>query len=118
MRFDPELMREVLLDIEAIDAGLQFAGMPDPPAKAEHMRLLIADGYLEGKVHEDAGGRVFQIDVRGLTMKGHQFLANARNNTIWKKVIADAKERGLSVGVSVLNGLLEGAAKKYAGLDK
>jgi hypothetical protein len=50
-------------------------------------------------------------------MKGHQFLANARNDTIWKKVLAQAKEKGQSVGITVLNGLLEQAAKKYAGLE-
>ena len=50
-------------------------------------------------------------------MKGHQFLANARNDTIWKKVLNQAKEKGQSVGITVLNGLLEQAAKKYAGLE-
>ena len=50
-------------------------------------------------------------------MKGHEFLANARNNTVWKKVMAQAQEKGQSVGMTVLNGLLEQAAKKYAGLD-
>ncbi len=49
-------------------------------------------------------------------MKGHEFLANARNNTVWKKVMAEAKQKGQSIGVTALNGLLGQAAKKYTEL--
>lgn len=52
-----------------------------------------------------------------LTMKAHDFLANARNNNIWKKVLAKAQAEGTSVSVSILNGLLKKAAEKYAGLE-
>jgi hypothetical protein len=39
-------------------------------------------------------------------MKRHELLANARNNTVWKKVMAETKKKGQSIGVTVLNDLL------------
>jgi len=55
--------------------------------------------------------------VRKITWKGHDFLANAKNDTVWKKVMNEAKEKGSSVSLVVLNGLLTKAAQKYAGLE-
>jgi hypothetical protein len=42
----------------------------------------------------------------------------ARNNTVWKKVLAEAKSKGTLVNVTVINGLLKKAAAKYAGLGE
>lgn len=122
MRFDPEMMRDILQFVESIPAGevlngsLSFEGRPQAETN-EHIQLLLDDAYLTGVSQRDHKGFPSGFLIRGLTMKGHQFLANARNDTIWKKVLAQAKEKGQSVGITVLNGLLEQAAKKYAGLE-
>jgi Hypothetical protein (DUF2513) len=121
MRFDPEMMRDILQFVENIPAGevlngsLAFEGRPQAETN-EHMQLLLDDAYLTGVSQRDHKGFPSGFLIRGLTMKGHQFVANARNDTIWKKVLAQAKEKGQSIGITVLNGLLEQAAKKYAGL--
>ena len=122
MRFDPEIMRDILQFIENLPAGdvlngsLCFDGHSQAEAN-EHIQLLLDDAYLTGASQRDHMGFPSRFLIRGLTMKGHQFLANARNDTIWKKVMSQAKEKGQSVAITVLNGLLEQAAKKYAGLE-
>jgi hypothetical protein len=77
----------------------------------------LDDGYLEGICQKDEKGQPRAFLIRGLTMKAHEFLANSRNNTVWKKVLAKAESEGVSVSVSVLNGLLKKAVEKYAGLE-
>lgn len=50
-------------------------------------------------------------------MKGHEFVRNARNDTLWKKVTSEAQEKGGSVTMTLLNRLLEKAAEKWFGLE-
>lgn len=122
MRFDPEMMRDILNAIEDIPAGefldgsLHFEGRSQAEAN-EHIQLLINDGYLTGVSQRNAEGFPSGFRIQGLTMKGHQFVENARNDTVWKKVLKQAKEKGQSVALTVLNGLLEKAAKKFAGIE-
>lgn len=122
MRFDPEMMRDILKAIEDIPAGevlngsLAFEGRPQAEAN-EHIRLLIIEDYLTGLIDTDEQGLPAGFLIRGLTMKGHQFIENARNDTVWKKVLKQAKEKGQSVAITVLNVLLEQAAKKFAGIE-
>lgn len=78
------------------------------------MKLLIEEGFLEGRSHYSGSG--IRYVVNGLTWKGHDFLDNARNDTVWKKVMSDAENKGMSLSMPVLNGLLTKAAEKYMGL--
>lgn len=122
MRFDPEMMRDILQDLENLPAGEIFSGTLSFEDRAqaetnEHIQLLLDDDYLSGVSQKDGMGWPAQFLIKGLTMKGHQFMENARNDTIWKKVISQAKEKGQSVAMTILNGMLEKAAKKFAGLE-
>ena len=122
MRFDPELMRDILQYVENLPAGEALNGTiaSEERAQAEingHIQLLLDDGYLQGLALKDSMGFPFRFSIRGLTMKGHQFAANARNDTLWKKVLQQAKERGQSIAITILDGMLQQAAKKFAGLE-
>ena len=115
------MMREILKAVENLPAGellngtIAFEGRLQAETN-EHIQLLIEDDFLKGATRRDEKGSPRGFMIRGLTMKGHQFMANARNDTIWKKVIQQAKERGQSVTITILDGLLQQAAKKFAGL--
>ena len=123
MKFDPELMRKILLHVEAIPAGEVHNGAfnlegYDWKESNAHALLLHEDGYFNNsRVVRDSKGFPNVFLIRDLSMKGHEFVANARNNTVWKKVIAKAQTEGTSLGVTILNSLLSAAAKKYAGLE-
>src|SRR6266446_3969993 len=123
MEFKPELMREILLFLEALPAGeifngqFRFDGYTQPEINL-HAQILLEEGYLMNPLlQKDHLGMPHLFVVRGLTMKAHEFLANTRNNTIWKKVMAEAKAKGMSTSMTVLNGLAQALAKKYAGLE-
>jgi hypothetical protein len=118
---DPELIRNILLRIEANPAGntlehMEFEGHTWEDI-AEHVQLLIDASFIDGTVTGQRGKWPTAFLVQRLTWIGHEFLAKARNDTLWKKVVAQAQEKGMSTSMSIINGLLEAAAKKYVGLD-
>lgn len=122
MKFEPELMREILMAVESMPLGQPAGGIHSddfpPDVVGRHTQILVDEGYIEGKYVVGAGGGVPAcFALFDITLKGHQFVENARNDTVWKKVVAKAKADGHSVGISVLNGLLEAGARKYADLD-
>jgi len=122
MKMDPSLIREMLLKLEAHPAGqalyrFEFKDR-DEAEVMEHVQLLLDAKFVEGKVVRDGMGKPLRFVVKRMTLAGHQFLANAKNDTIWKKVLAQAREKGMSTSMVVINGLLEKAAQKYVGLDK
>jgi len=60
--------------------------------------------------------RVIYVLPFGLSWQGHEFLDAARDETVWRKVTAEIKAKGLSVTFAVLQALLLEAVKKSAGL--
>lgn len=120
MERDFNCIRRILLDVEASPAGDWLQDLPyddiDQHTVAEHVRIMIQEGLVDGKITDLHGGSPSYL-IRRLTWKGHDFLANAKNDTIWKKVMSEAKEKGTSMTMVVLNGLLTKAAQRYAGLE-
>jgi hypothetical protein len=119
MQRDWELIRQILFQVESLPAGestqaLQVDGF-DQSTITEHVRVLVNKGLLAGKVYDTYDGSNYLIT--GINWEGHDFLDNARNDTIWKKVMAESKAKGTSTTMVVLSGLLTKAAQKYAGLD-
>ena len=118
MTRDFDLIRDILFQVEKAPAGdplyaLAVHSEIENAALAEHVQLLIERGLIEGEVRDF---RAPMFTIHRLAWAGHDFVNNARNDTIWKKVMAEAKEKGASVTLTVLNGLLTKAAEKYAGL--
>ena len=118
MKRDFNLVRSLLLYVEKQPPGKTIQGLTqenyETEVISEHMALLIEEDFLKGEVSPSYSGMHYVVS--GLTWKGHDFLDNARNDTVWKKVMADAENRGMSLSMSVLNGLLTKAAQKYMGL--
>lgn len=113
------LIREILLQAEATPAGEMIQKFNceefDKATIIEHVEIMIGADLLDGDVfHTMAGSSGFL--VRKITWQGHDFLANAKNDTIWKKVMKEAKEKGTSTSFVVINGILTRDAQKYAGL--
>ncbi len=121
MKRDLNLIRGILVDVENYHSGqpimlFEFDGKEQGEI-AEHVQLLLDAEYIEAEVIRGNMGLPMAYVVLRMTWAGHEFLAKAKNDTIWKKVMAQAEEKGLSTSMAVVNGLLEAAAKKYAGLE-
>ncbi|MFZ2642092.1 MAG: DUF2513 domain-containing protein [Verrucomicrobiia bacterium] len=121
MKMDLNLIRQMLLAMEAHPAGqpiysFKFDGKENAEI-LEHVQLLHDAGFIEATIVDGNMGEPVECMIRRMTFAGQQFLANAKNDTIWKKVLTQAEEKGISSSMVVINGLLVAAAKKYANLD-
>jgi Hypothetical protein (DUF2513) len=121
MQRDMDLIRDVLLEIEA-DPELDghhwksFAPTDEVCQRHStqevgyHLRLLVEAGFVKGVVGTDDLPVVSQ-----LTWRGHEFLDNIRDPSIWR----ETKERlkGLpTVAIGVMAELATAVIKKHIGL--
>lgn len=122
MKRDLNLIRAILLAVEACETSV----MPLTPAiegysKEQivyHIHLMTEENLLDAiPLKTMASVLPIEFGEIRLTSRGHDFLDNARNDTVWKKVLAEAESKGMSTTVFVINALLSKAAQKYAGLD-
>ncbi|PZD70235.1 hypothetical protein C1752_15927 [Acaryochloris thomasi RCC1774] len=120
MEFDNNLVRKILLEAEKADAGELITSFDcDGAAQqlvSEHVYLMVKEGLLEGTPHETQATFIDAYFISRITWKGHQLLKNMKNDTIWKKVTADARDRGQSLSISILDKLLSKALEKHLGL--
>lgn len=120
MKRDWDLIRQILFKVESVPAGETIDTIQveefNNSTIVEHIRILLSKGLLVGKMYDTNSGTTDL--VKGMSWDGYDFLENARNDTIWKKVMAESKAKGTSTTMVVINGLLTKAAQKYAGLDK
>lgn len=110
MKFDPELMRSILLDAEEIPAGEAVGGFEyEDRNQAEvnrHTQILIDEEFLEGQWQGDEQNFPCGFHVTDLTYRGHQFLANAKVDSLWNKALTTIKGSGKSMSIAVIEAVL------------
>jgi Hypothetical protein (DUF2513) len=118
MKRDMELIRALLLAIEALDSQIAFKATlklkVDSTRKdmIDHLKLMIKAGFLDAKPIETQAG-TSDIVIKGITNEGHNFLEDARNESIWKETMGLVQEKGGSVAIAVLTQLLSSVAKQH-----
>ena len=122
MQRDLELIREILLRVEAIE-GLR--GIPDLEIEnfsesevVYNLDLSIQAGLVEGNVVIGADGHYYISGLMGLTWAGHDFLDSARDTTLWSKAKLEAKNRGLDLStlpIEVAKGILNKVISEHIG---
>lgn len=120
MKRDLELVRGILLDVESDESGTPFNGFSFEGKTdreiAEHVALLAEAGYLDASIVEDEMGMPSAFVVRRLTWQGHEFLANAKNESVWNKVKNQVGDKATTISMTVMNALLAKATKEFFGL--
>jgi len=118
---DMDLIRELLMKLDAdpkldgmrwIKYTPEELGVTDRSAEevGYHLSLLIEEGFLKG----NAGMEVIP-PINKLTWKGHEFLSDTRDDTIWSK--AKARVKGLAdVGVGFMWEIAKAEIKTKLGL--
>lgn len=121
MKRDPELIRNILLDVESSPPGQPINGFTyedkEQPEILEHVVLLVDAEFIEGEVVLGASGQPHGCYIKRLTWKGHEFLDSARDEEVWRKVLTQVRERTVSVSLEVLQSLLTKAIKGHLGLE-
>lgn len=117
MKRDMDLIRSLLLEIEANDA------LADPvvedPKIVDHLKQLDESNFVEG-LHfiETRGGPAGCQPLPGLriTSAGHDFLDSIRNDTVWSKTKARLSAVGGATAIGVIKSLAIEVSKEALGL--
>ncbi|HZJ13650.1 MAG TPA: DUF2513 domain-containing protein [Chthoniobacteraceae bacterium] len=113
MRLDPDLIRGLLLRVEGHEE-------PDLSQWSEeqqtyHLAHLIDGGFVRGSARKGTMGEYRGAVGVDLTWEGHEFLANARNATLWPKAKEQVAKAGGSVSLQVLGQVLSRLALNSLG---
>jgi hypothetical protein len=111
MKLDKELVREIMLTVEASDTPpIQWVTLDLPGRTLEetsyHVMLLDEAGFIEGQKLTTYGK--FEWQPKRLTYQGHEFLDTIRDGEVWRRTKDGAEKVG---GASI--GFLWELAKAY-----
>ena len=105
MKLNKELIREILLEVEATEdpLSLKTLNLPDHTDEeiSYHICLLAEAGFL--MAHDLTTLNGYNWCATRLTYEGHEFLDTIRDNKIWRKT----KEIAKTAGISSINALFE-----------
>ena len=105
MTRDPDLLRNIVFDVEACDQGEVWSSKPsDRHNEREvvaHVKLLEDRGLVEARYAGDDHCAVLR-----LTDAGHDFADAVRDDSIWKKVKVDTLAALKASAPSILASLL------------
>jgi hypothetical protein len=107
MKRDIELIRQILLIIEAQPAGERMDGITIPDDRwsdaelIEHIRLMFDADLIEG-VGSDTHDGFEILTIRGLTNAGHDLIDSIRSDEVWSQTKEKVGKVGGSVGVETL----------------
>ena len=91
MKRDLDLVRQILLQIEALPAGppaqYRTSEIEDPVLLA-HFELVLASGLVIGKIARSQGARGDVISISGLTWEGHEWVEMVRSEAVWNETKA------------------------------
>lgn len=121
MKRDMDLVREILLAVEG--GTLSFGDESEPDrfghprtVVLEHLHLMKQAGLVEVMGELLSG----EVDLRGLTWDGHDFLDTVRDPEVWKRTKEGAsKMGGWTFGLikDLATAYLKHVAKERLGLD-
>ena len=103
MRLNQDIIRSLLLEAEG-EEPVDLSPYSSEQITYHKVQLIEAQ-YVKGFIHSGLGN-VIGAEINDLTWEGHQFLANARNDTIWKGGMKHIAKIGGSVSIEVFKSLL------------
>ena len=97
MKRDLDLVRQILLQIEALPAGppaqYRMSEIEDPVLLA-HFELVLASGLVNGKISRSQSSRGDVISISGLTWEGHEWIETVRSDAVWNETKSTLLDSG------------------------
>ena len=121
MKRNMDLVRQILLQIEATESGKAIKlDLPDCGEEEVglHVELMIEHGLIEGNVapsHDGPAHRILTYRIKRMTWEGHDFLDAARKDTIWNKAKEKCLEATGGLAFDVLKTCLTELGKEAIG---
>src|SRR5919112_3589579 len=97
MKRDLDLVRQLLLKIEALPAGppAQYPTSEiEDPVLLAHFELVLASGLVNGKISRSQSSRGDVISISGLTWEGHEWVEMVRSQSVWNETKSMLLESG------------------------
>lgn len=123
MKRDMELIRQLLLDLEAASGALDGRHAVDGYTQGEvayHLALLIKSGLAEGPPPSSVLGNSTQVPDFVLALRlspaGHDFIDTLRDETVWKKVREKTAKVGSTVALDIVKALGQAVIRQALGL--
>jgi Hypothetical protein (DUF2513) len=98
MKLDKDLVREILLQVEAYPHPMGWVELSVPGHSAEeiahHVELLDEAGFIEAQELTSMDG--YDWRAKRLTYEGHEFLDTVRDGEVWRFTKETAKKSGVA----------------------
>lgn len=97
MKRDMDLVREIMLKVEALPPGppvLYRIGEVEDLVLLNHLEMLIEAGLVRGKISRSQGSRGDVIGISTLTWEGHEWIDTVRDPRVWDATKATLQESG------------------------
>ena len=118
MERDMELVRKLLFLAEEDGKDDELCEEYGQDVVAGHVAILLDAKLIVGEVVcNEVGVPVASVILR-LTWSGHEFLDNARNDTVWNMVTATIKNTAISASFVVSVELLKIAVRSFIGMQE
>lgn len=112
-----DLVRAILLALEQErDGPLTKLDGYSKELFGYHVGIMIDARLIEGKLLRTKSDPFAAAALR-MTWKGHDFLDNARSDTVWSKVKTKLLSVGGTVSIDILISLLNSIVRSELGLD-
>src|SRR5215203_241943 len=121
MKRDLDLVRQLLLQIEALPAGppVQYRTSEiEDPVLLAHFELAIAAGLVNGKLARSQGARGDVISISGLTWEGHEWIEMVRSQSVWSETKATLLEGAGALTYELVKEVAVKILRQRAGLSE
>ena len=128
MKLNMDVVREILLAIEECPSHASYSDISSvvyariqekfPKAHRDvghYLGLLIDNGFISGSVNPTYSGNI--IVVGQLTLSGHDFLNNIRDDGVWKKTKEQSSKVGGSLSLEMVKEVAKVVVRSTLGLS-
>lgn len=112
MKRNLEIIKKILMAVEASEEPLQEVDGVTDAEFVFHVYLLIDAGFIKGAYQMNGDGVPVVALAQALTWKGCEFIDNARNETVWQKAKEFMKQAGGTVSVEIFKLAMDSALKQ------
>jgi hypothetical protein len=119
MKRDMDLVREIMLKIEALPAGppvLYRMGEVEDLVLLNHLEMLIEAGLVRGKISRSQGARGDVIGISTLTWEGHEWVDAVRDPRVWNEAKTTLLDNGGSVSFELTKAVATRILRMRVGL--
>jgi hypothetical protein len=119
MKRDMDLVREIMLKVEALPPGppvLYRMGEVEDLVLLNHLEMLIDAGLVRGKISRSQGSRGDVIGISTLTWQGHEWIDAVRDPRVWDEAKRTLLESGGSLSFELIGAVATRILRMRVGL--